>query len=366
MGWVEAGVGPELQSADQMCDRMQGTHALFIGDSLSMQIYESWRARLRQQRFAAGEESTCGSTADGATTTGGWHNSHRCEGPAPELCAGHCVNRDDDNDRHSSSYAVCDNGATVFMAQAFNWVMDPSAFTSSLESRIGAQCAGRLHRVPSDFGLVKIPSAHLRQMLEHVAKPMSTRRGVQHNASRILVYYNQYAHLQKPISNMKDCYASGVSEADAWSAARRDVMRFWASDMAKWAGAFRELKEPLAERGLRLQVYWRSSPAACDSVCLPDKGAHELAEPASLITGVLANSKYSHDLVYWVNDIGRAAFEAAGHGVIDLEHMLGVRVDMHPASLPNQDGTIYPDTIHYCQPGPADWALDVLMNRALR
>ena len=363
MGWVEDGVGPELQSANDMCERMQGTHALFIGDSLSLQMYESWRARLRQQRFAAGEEGTCGSTADGATTTGGWHMSRRCEGPAPELCAGNCVNRADDNDRHSSSYAVCDNGATVFMAQAFNWIMDVKSFTSSVVDM--PKCANRLHRSPSDFGFVEIPREHLGRMLEHVAKPMRTRRGVQHNASRIIVYYNQFAHLHTPILALQDCYASGLSDADAWSAARRDVMRFWAADMAKWAAAFRDLKGPLAERGLRLQVFWRSSPAACDSVCLPDKGARSLAEPGPLITGVLGSSRYSHDLVYQVNDIGRAAFEAAGHAVIDLEHMLGVRVDMHPASLPNPDGTIYPDTIHYCQPGPADWALDVLMRRAL-
>ena len=39
-------------------------------------------------------------------------------------------------------------------------------------------------------------------------------------------------------------------------------------------------------------------------------------------------------------------------------YILQVRVDAHPASY---DG--HGDRLHFCQPGPADWALDVLVRQ---
>ena len=38
---------------------------------------------------------------------------------------------------------------------------------------------------------------------------------------------------------------------------------------------------------------------------------------------------FSHQYVYWVNDFARSAFQAAGHSIIDVETMLGVRVDAY-------------------------------------
>ena len=46
-----------------------------------------------------------------------------------------------------------------------------------------------------------------------------------------------------------------------------------------------------------------------------------------------AGSQFSHHLVFAINDVSRAAFQAQGHGVIDLESMLGTRVDAHPGSF---------------------------------
>ena len=42
-----------------------------------------------------------------------------------------------------------------------------------------------------------------------------------------------------------------------------------------------------------------------------------------------------------------------GHGVIDHECMLGLRVDAHPASI-----NISTDALHFCMPGPPDYAMD--------
>ena len=53
-----------------------------------------------------------------------------------------------------------------------------------------------------------------------------------------------------------------------------------------------------------------------------------------------------------------AAFLAAGHGVIDVAAMLGLRVDAHPGSTAG--GT---DGLHFCMPGPLDYALDIVLAR---
>ena len=46
--------------------------------------------------------------------------------------------------------------------------------------------------------------------------------------------------------------------------------------------------------------------------------------------------------------------------MLDLESMLGERVDAYPAT---HNGT--GDKLHFCQPGPADWAFDALVGRTV-
>ena len=58
------------------------------------------------------------------------------------------------------------------------------------------------------------------------------------------------------------------------------------------------------------------------------------------------------------NGAAAAAFLAAGHGVIDVAAMLGLRVDAHPGSTAG--GT---DGLHFCMPGPLDYALDIVLAR---
>ena len=152
-----------------------------------------------------------------------------------------------------------------------------------------------------------------------------------------------------------------------------------------------------------MRFHYRLSPAAsCDTFCRPPYPRAPLS-PAALTNTILASGNnpmyYSHQYVYWVNDISKAAFLAhgvcmrmrmrayectsthahrpctctrtnahrprvhtrahvrmrIGHGIIDVETMLGVRADAHPASF---DGN--GDRLHFCQPGPADWAMDAV------
>ena len=70
--------------------------------------------------------------------------------------------------------------------------------------------------------------------------------------------------------------------------------------------------------------------------------------------------EYRHGLWQRVNAASVAAFSALGHGVIDDVEMLGRRQDAHPGSH-NGEG----DTVHYCLPGPIDYALDEVI-RVLR
>ena len=191
-GWAgdRTAGGAELRTARELCTAMAGSNILLIGDSLSQQMYQSWRARLREHRFggAGGEQAgakQCGSSPE-------W-----CEGPAPELCLGLCSGKTlADRDQHAAHRAVCDNGATIFHAQAFRWVLDASSFVSS----VSAACARRVRRSPYSFGLVQLPDDHLRHMVELASRASYTphahpRQRPAAVVERLVVVVNQFAHI---------------------------------------------------------------------------------------------------------------------------------------------------------------------------
>jgi len=356
-GWVERGEGPELKDASQFCSLMRGTNILLLGDSLSMQMYESWRARLRQERYANGNEA------------GQRHCHEVCEGPAPVLCSGLCAGSGtNDNDRYSSHYSVCDNGAAAMIAQIFRWTLSAHSFHSG-DSRV-ARCAQRLRINPREFDIVPVPRKHVDMLLEYAARSIpSPRPNQQHGVHRLAVVYNQLAHIHPIISKLTQCYErhGGLEAALAESAATRDVLRFWAQDQAKWAVALQEARRALmtARPDLTVDIFYRTAPASsCDYFCKPPFPREPL-ELAQVVRAVLQVDSqpmhYSHQYAYWVNDMARAAFAAQGFGIIDLEPMLSVRADAHPASF-NGTG----DTFHYCQPGPGDWGLDAVLRHVAR
>ena len=163
---------------------------------------------------------------------------------------------------------------------------------------------------------------------------------------------------------------AGIDATRGATAAERDVMRFWAQDQARWAAALTSIIQQNLTAGTgggggpwggpAVDVYARTSPAACDAFCTPPHGAGTSPKRgAELVHGALTGvAEYSHNYVFWMNDVVSAAFRAQGHGVIDVEAMLSARVDAYPASSDGRG-----DKLHYCQPGPADWALDVLLRR---
>ena len=86
--------------------------------------------------------------------------------------------------------------------------------------------------------------------------------------------------------------------------------------------------------------------------------AAPLAEVAELASPPAGEDEYGHEVVDVANGAAAAAFLAAGHGVIDVAAMLGLRVDAHPGSTAG--GT---DGLHFCMPGPLDYALDLVLAR---
>ena len=177
-----------------------------------MQFYESWRARLRSKRYADGPvagQAICQS---------------RCEGAAPNLCRGLSAVRNDDYAQHSSHYSVCDNGATVFLAEGFRWILDSTDFTSS-DPRT-AHCARRVRRTPSDFGLVAVPETHLRNMVLTALQPMVTPSGKEYAPRRLAIIYNQFAHIHQFTEVVSACYVKEGGLEEFCCTKKRPTTRF--------------------------------------------------------------------------------------------------------------------------------------------
>ena len=172
--------------------------------SLSLQLFDSWRARLRQSRctFPCSAESAASACAG------------TCEGPAPNLCSPRggsgpfmCtggVEYTAGNGR-GGLYSACDNGATTYISQAYRWALSVSDFSSS-DVR-GEVCARRLRETPSSFGLVMVPPEHVASMVESAAQiPHGPRRGSR--ASEVAVVINQFAHVHTLAIRLAECYGA--------------------------------------------------------------------------------------------------------------------------------------------------------------
>lgn len=397
-GWSESGAAgsshrPRLLEGDELCRRMRGLNLLFIGDSLSLQLYDSWRARLRQTRYAAGRdtaERTCKGDAGAGELPCEGFAPVLCQGSGPILCNGGAPPPQDPG--RGSLYSACDNGATFFMAQAYRWVLDASDFTSS--DRRGDACAARVRADPLSFGLVVVSQSHVASMVRNAAwtphgppRRSDGRRG----ARGVAVVLNQFAHVHAFVAKVMECYArAGIGSTpeapgtatppEDYHLAARDVLRFWSADQGRWAETLRQVRVNLSSAGptgdseapsaapseseareaLDVRIFYRTSPASCDAFCTPPHGAPRSPVNASSLVSATMNSAaaFSHQLVYALNDVSRAAFRAHGHGIIDVESMLGARVDAYPGTH-NGEG----DKLHFCQPGPGDWAMDVVVRR---
>ena len=66
----------------------------------------------------------------------------------------------------------------------------------------------------------------------------------------------------------------------------------------------------------------------------------------------------------YVNAMSASAFLRAGHAVIDLESVQGVRVDGHQLGDGHVMSMCGPEDgmLHFCEPGVPDWAIDAVLD----
>lgn len=231
---------------------------------------------------------------------------------------------------------------------------------------LALNASGGAHAVAGTCGSASIGSVEERGDRAH---------GAVHVPS-VAVLFNQFYHLHEFITGVASCYsAAGMADAgpgtsvgkdpkgSAYATAVRDVLSFWSRDATRWATLLESLAAKLKPT-VEVHTYYVTSNQACDAFCVAPGGAprHPINASdifdASLLKGA---GEYSHQWAHWVNDVSKTAFAARGHDVIDLEPMLSVRVDAHPASF-DGDG----DRVHFCAPGPLDWALDVVVRHIAR
>lgn len=198
----------------------------------------------------------------------------------------------------------------------------------------------------------------------------STHVDAVHNA---VIVVNQAAHLHRPADRLGACYAKHDASATptaALVAAQSDLLAWWRREVERQARHLSRFCARAKEvHNVTVRVFYRTSPPAADiwvrNTRVENRPTTPLPPDADLAEaykspGTRDGIEYSHNLFGAINDMSTAAYLAAGHGVIDVEHMLGVRVDAHPASGTQGHG----DALHFCAPGPVDFAVDAVV-RAL-
>ena len=188
-GWQahDAATSASLLDVRRLCWSLRHTRFLMIGDSLSLQLFDSWKARIRSARFV-GDDVHVGSRASCGYSCESEPRNALCGGWQTGLCTGGT------HHQQSAMYSACDSGAAVYFAQAYRWVIDARAFEVS-DGRV-AGCASRLHANPLRFGLQTVPIAHLARMLSEMLKPgahpdRSHVHSSSHAVHRVVVVINQ-------------------------------------------------------------------------------------------------------------------------------------------------------------------------------
>ena len=194
------------------------------------------------------------------------------------------------------------------------------------------------------------------------------------------VVYNTFNDVVGQTTGMlKKCYARILGDAEAAEMlAVRDMLDYWKLENEEMSAALRRLAvRAWRERGMDVRVWYRTSPPTGERWIRygerydhPPHGNPSWFKPRGGVLAPIGASdvrhppegvdEYRHGLWQRVNAASVAAFSAVGHGIIDDVEMLGRRQDAHPGSH-NGEG----DTVHYCLPGPIDYALDEVI-RVLR
>ena len=251
------------------------------------------------------------------------------------------------------------------------WSLVPHEFRSSVAAF--EPCVDAFKRKPGNFG---VNHADIDELFDTVAAHMDP------GTARRAVLYNCFAHLDEVARDLAACYSAEAPDrgAVALSVARRDVLVWWRRELAEMAVALRRVSlKAAALLGMDVRVFYRTSPPASDRWVWSSRyaKAHDLEAPeapwakpgggcgaplpdaAAVYDPPPGADEYGHEAFDLINAAAVAAFDAAGHSVVDVATMLGQRVDAHPAS---RDGGSS-DALHFCIPGPLDYVLDLVLRR---
>ena len=330
--WRYAWQGIPLLDADKMCALANGIKLVIMGDSLSMQLHASWMARLR----AAGY-NTCPQT--------------------------------------STLTSVVGPGTAILIKQMKPWIV-ASSWTSSdfrgekcaAEFRASAMNSSSGYEHSSSFVRADGMLSQLISSKEHTGATNSSQ------SRKIRVVYNAYAHLHlNMIRPLAECYnRTGLSDVQSKALAVRDALTFWRGQVVAVAGLFKDVRNraKLKVPPIDVRTFYRTSPRAADQLHAMDGASSPLSSAAATLehdfTTPPEKMEYSHHVYQAMNDMAVSAFSACGHGIIDTEVMMGMRVDAHPASVQGdfkakQKVPGQSDTLHFCMPGVPDYALDVVL-----
>jgi hypothetical protein len=302
--WVQS-MDPKhkLHTGRELCDIVPaGAQIFIIGDSLTGQLHWSWADRLNHS---------------------GELNSISWPGPMHAAC--------------------CRNGACLIHVYAALSVVEPRgrcSFTS--EKEVLRKCARAVCAVDTNY-LVRLQE----QLFQ--------------NASVVIM--NDWAHLHRAIKLVRSCYSKVAIDTDSWYDATMDVLRWWRSQAAMKASALRSLTSA--------RIFYRTSPPSAEWFMNKQKrkqfpiehpcGVQEVQERKNRILEMelIAHPDVAYSHATWaiVNNFTSDMYLKAGHEVIDLAEMLGVRVDAHKGSW-NGKG----DLLHFCMPGAPDYALDAIVD----
>ena len=207
-------------------------------------------------------------------------------------------------------------------------------------------CATSFRLNPATFTVFPIRQAHLISELR-AAHPT-------------MLVLNDFAHVHNVELALSQCYAKHL---------RHDAPEHNASELARDL-ARRDMVRYLTERAVRMatllanaplssapRVVYRTSSPAAERWLL---GSAAVDTPAPLrLPAVDIGARgeaveHGHDMYLAVNALSAAAFRSAGHTVVDVEDMLGVRIAAH-----HQDRQ--GDALHFCNPGPLDYVFDAML-----
>lgn len=352
----ETGCRHHPMTRDELCAAVGGgSRLLLLGDSLLAQLARVWQARVGLLQERGGENADtndaevcergayvrCGAARGGGAVV--WWAQ------APHVADGHFGKWQtrEPGRIYQPPYRGMENRLWVLTTQR-----DPRATEDFTASDPNASvCAREMRNDPNAFGTF--------------ARPPSAWLELVGNATDVV--YNQGTHVHDFVSALRNCYAAwSVEDADV--VARRDAMRFLARQAGRVARLFREHSESshdvLQARGgthrqhggtrfFLLTGYmsawygWTGGTAGGATRPLP----HAAVLPPK------ADSNYDHDLVPLISDELVSAFLAANHSVIDVEQVMGSRVDDHKSSL-----TGHGDNLHFCSDGTTvNYALDLVI-----